>query len=66
MFRQGMNIDEIAKARDLVSGTIAGHLEHYVRSGKIKVEQGIFAIKVALGDAVSYADIKFVLAVSGH
>ena len=27
---------------------------------------GIFAIKVALGDAVSYADIKFVLAVSGH
>ena len=81
-----MNIDEIAKARDLVSGTIAGHLEHYVRSGKIKVEQvvkaeniakirkylddleymGIFAIKVALGDAVSYADIKFVLAVSGH
>ena len=86
MFRQGMNIDEIAKARDLVSGTIAGHLEHYVRSGKIKVEQvvkaeniakirkyldeheymGIFAIKVALGDDVSYADIKFVLAVSGH
>ena len=86
MFRQGMNIDEIAKTRDLVSGTIAGHLEHYVRSGKIKVEQvvkaeniakirkyldeheymGIFAIKVALGDDVSYADIKFVLAVSGH
>ena len=86
MFRQGMNIDEIAKARDLVSGTIAGHLEHYVRSGKIKVEQvvkaeniakirkyldeheymGIFAIKAALGDDVSYADIKFVLAVSGH
>ena len=27
---------------------------------------GIFAIKVALGDDVSYADIKFVLAVSGH
>lgn len=85
MFCQGMNIDEIAKARDLVSGTIAGHLEYYVRSGKIKVEkvvkaeklakirkyldehqyQGIYAIKVALGDDVSYADIKFVLAVSG-
>ncbi len=86
MFLQGMNIDEIAKSRDLVSGTIAGHLEHYVRLGKIKVEQvvkaenimkirkyldeheymGIFAIKVALGDDVSYADIKFVLAASGH
>ena len=25
-----------------------------------------FAIKAALGDDVSYADIKFVLAVSGH
>lgn len=86
MFRQGMNIDEIAKARELVTGTIAGHLEYYVRSGKIKVEKvvkaeniekirkhlethgymGIYAIKAALGDDVSYADIKFVLAVSGH
>ena len=86
MFRQGMSIDEIAKARELVSGTIAGHLEYYVRLGKIKVEKvvkaenlakirkhleeheymGIFAIKAALGDDVSYADIKFVLAVSGH
>ena len=86
MFCQGMSIDEIAKARELVSGTIAGHLEYYVRLGKIKVEKvvkaenlakirkhleeheymGIFAIKVALGDDVSYADIKFVLAVSGH
>mgnify|MGYP000067897422 FL=1 len=86
MFCQGMSIDEIAKARELVSGTIAGHLEYYVRLGKIKVEKvvkaenlakirkhleeheymGIFAIKAALGDDVSYADIKFVLAVSGH
>ena len=86
MFCQGMSIDEIAKARELVSGTIAGHLEYYVRLGKIKVDKvvkaenlakirkhleeheymGIFAIKAALGDDVSYADIKFVLAVSGH
>ena len=84
MFCQGMSIDEIAKARELVSGTIAGHLEYYVRLGKIKVEKvvkvenlakirkhleeheymGIFAIKAALGDDVSYADIKFVLAAS--
>ena len=39
MFCQGMSIDEIAKARELVSGTIAGHLEYYVRLGKIKVEK---------------------------
>ncbi|WP_073345637.1 helix-turn-helix domain-containing protein [Bacteroides congonensis] len=85
MFCQGMSIEEIAKARDLVTGTIAGHLEQYVRSGKIKVEQvvkaenlakirkyleeheymGMFAIKAALGDDVSYADIKFVLVASG-
>ena len=85
MFCQGMSIDEIAKTRDLVTGTIAGHLEQYVRSGKIKVEQvvkaenlakirkyleeheymGMFAIKAALGDDVSYADIKFALVASG-
>ncbi|WP_336594655.1 helix-turn-helix domain-containing protein [Bacteroides acidifaciens] len=85
MFCQGMSIEEIAKARDLVTGTIAGHLEQYVRSGKIKVEQvvkaenlakirkyleeheymGMFAIKAALGDDVSYADIKFALVASG-
>ena len=85
MFCQGMSIEEIAKARDLVTGTIAGHLELYVRSGKIKVEQvvkaenlakirkyleeheymGMFAIKAALGDDVSYADIKFALVASG-
>ena len=85
MFCQGMSIEEIAKARDLVTGTIEGHLEQYVRSGKVKVEQvvkaenlakirkyleeheymGMFAIKAALGDDVSYADIKFALVASG-
>ncbi|WP_288786234.1 helix-turn-helix domain-containing protein [Bacteroides acidifaciens] len=85
MFCQGMSIEEIAKARDLVTGTIAGHLEQYVRLGKVKVEQvvkaenlakirkyleeheymGMFAIKAALGDDVSYADIKFALVASG-
>lgn len=85
MFCQGMSIEEIAKARDLVTGTIATHLEHYVRKGKIKLEQvvtaekiekiekarrhkqsyghsGVVDVKVALGDEVSYADIKFVFA----
>ena len=46
MFCQGMSIEEIAKARDLVTGTIAGHLEHYVREGKIKLEQVVSAEKV--------------------
>lgn len=82
MFLQGMKIEEIAKARDLVPGTIATHLEKYVLLGKIKVEQvvsadkiekirqyrqknenvGIISAKAALGDEVSYADIKLVFA----
>ena len=83
LFRQGKNIEEIAKERELVSGTIAGHLEHYVRLGAVKKEQlvtkekimkitryvqangsdkGLTAIKAALGDEVSYADIRLVLA----
>ncbi len=82
MFCRGMSIEEIAKARDLVTGTIATHLEYYVREGKIKLEQvvpaekiekicryqqkkenlGVVGIKAALGDEVSYADIKFVFA----
>lgn len=86
MFCQGMTIEEIAKTRDLVTGTIAAHLEHYLREDKIKLEQvvtadkikkvrtylethefmGVVAIKAALGDDVSYADIRFVLATVGH
>lgn len=83
LFRQGKNIEEIAKERELVSETIAGHLEHYVRLGAVKIEQlvpkekimkitryvqangsdkGLTAIKAALGDEVSYADIRLVLA----
>ena len=83
LFRQGKSIEEIAKERELVSGTIAGHLEHYVRSGEVKIEQlvarekitkiiryvqahgsdkGLTVIKAALGDDVSYADIRLVLA----
>lgn len=83
LFRQGKSIEEIARERELVSGTIAGHLEHYVRSGEVKIEQlvarekitkiiryvqahgsdkGLTIIKAALGDDVSYADIRLVLA----
>ena len=83
MFRQGMNIEEIAKARELGTGTIAGHLEHYVRSGVIRINDlvpqekvdkitqylqqhadapSITLIKAGLGDDVSYADIRLVMA----
>lgn len=84
MFCQGLSLEEIAQIRELVPGTIANHLEYYVRLGKIKVEEivaedhiqkirhyleahgfnGLVAIKAAMGDDVSYSDIKFVLAVT--
>ena len=62
LFRQGKSIEEIARERELVSGTIAGHLEHYVRSGEVKIEQLVAREKITLGDDVSYADIRLVLA----
>ena len=83
LYLQGKSLDEIAKERELVTGTIAGHLEHYVRTGAIKVEQlvprekidkitrylakngntqGLTMLKAALGDDVTYADIKLVMA----
>ena len=82
MFCQGLNLEEIAQIRELVPGTIANHLEYYVRLGKIKLEEivaedhiqkirhylethefsGLVVIKAALGDDVSYSDIKLVLA----
>lgn len=83
LFKQGLSIEEIAKKRELVTGTIAGHLGHYIRTGEITIEQlvapdniqkiieyveqngsegGLTVIKAALDDAVSYVDIKLVLA----
>ena len=35
MFCKGMSMEEIAKSRDLVTGTIATHLEHYVRRERL-------------------------------
>lgn len=82
LFMQGKSIEEIAKERELVTGTIAGHLGYYVHERKIKIEQlvsqeklkkimnylqthpndkGITVIKAALGDTVSYAEIRLVL-----
>lgn len=83
LFLQGKSLEEIAKERELVTGTIAGHLESYLRLGAIKVEQlvarekivkisrylakhgnaqGLTMLKAALGDEVTYADIKLVMA----
>lgn len=46
MFRQGMSMEEIAKARDLVTGTIAHHLELYIRSGELKIEELVSTDKI--------------------
>ena len=46
MFCKGMSMEEIAKSRDLVTGTIATHLEHYVRMRKIKLEQVVAVEKI--------------------
>jgi len=38
MFKQGLNIDEIAKERSLVKSTIESHLSYFIPSGEIKLE----------------------------
>lgn len=83
LFREGLSIDEIAAKRELVTGTIALHLEKYVEDGSIPVtelvteknvikvtqyvhdngtDQGLAVMKAALGEDVSYSDIKLVIA----
>lgn len=83
LFKQGKSLEQISQERELVTGTIAGHLATYVRSGEIKIEslvsrekidkivrylkkhgnaQGLAMMKAALGDDVSYGDIKLVMA----
>ncbi len=85
MFRAGKTVAEIADERQLVTGTVAAHLEHYIRSGQLAVEEvvdplkinlirdcirkrglegGMTALKVELGDKVSFADIRLVVAAS--
>lgn len=46
MYLQGMSVEEIAKARELVTGTIARHLEDYIRSGEIKIENLVTPDKI--------------------
>ena len=39
LFKEGKNIEEIAKERGLVNSTIEGHLAHYVQKGEIDVHK---------------------------
>src|SRR5690606_25767728 len=35
LFKSGLTIEEIAEKRNMVTGTILGHLEQYVESGEL-------------------------------
>lgn len=47
LFKQGKTIIEIAKERAFTTGTIEGHLAHYIQSGDISVFDIVPKIKVA-------------------
>lgn len=53
MFCQGMTIEEIARERNLVSGTIAGHLTDYVLNGSI--EATCLTTQKKIDEVVAYA-----------
>lgn len=81
LFKQGKTISEIAKERAFTTGTIEGHLAHYILSGEISVfeivpkikvakimayliqnpESSTLETKIALGDEISYGEIRAVL-----
>ena len=46
MFNKGMSINEIVKERGLAVSTIEGHLLHFVRQGKIDINQLIESDKL--------------------
>ncbi len=46
MFKEGQKIDEIAKEREFVTGTIVGHLSKYVETGEVKATDLINAEKL--------------------
>jgi tRNA uridine 5-carbamoylmethylation protein Kti12 len=81
LFKQGKTVSEIAKERAFTTGTIEGHLAHYILSAEISVfdivpkikvakimayiiqnpESSTLEVKIALGDDVSYGEIRAVL-----
>ncbi|GAA0341241.1 helix-turn-helix domain-containing protein [Bowmanella denitrificans] len=82
LYRQGLNLAQIAEQRGLVPGTVANHLCHFIQSGEIEVQEllpaerieairqaaaaqqdnSLKAVKTALGDEVSWEDIRLALA----
>lgn len=60
LYKQGMNIKEIAKERDLNQRTIVTHIAHYVAKGMLSVEDFVESAKVeAIRDAIgSQAGLK--------
>ncbi|HEY1025195.1 MAG TPA: helix-turn-helix domain-containing protein [Sphingobacteriaceae bacterium] len=81
LYKEGKAVSEIAAIRGLTTGTVEGHLAHYIISGeiaifdivpKIKVakimayivqnpDQTTSETKAALGEDISYSDIKAVM-----
>lgn len=39
LFKEGKSIEEIARARDLVPGTIEGHLASFISSGELQIQE---------------------------
>ncbi|MES1219587.1 MAG: helix-turn-helix domain-containing protein [Bacteroidota bacterium] len=48
LYKEGMSVADIAKARNLTIQTIEGHLAHYVYSGGIKIEELVSREKLLL------------------
>ncbi|MBU0695714.1 MAG: helix-turn-helix domain-containing protein [Bacteroidetes bacterium] len=81
LFKAGKTIQEIAETRNLTSGTIEGHLAHFISTGEVSVFDVVKQAKVhqiqeyilenklssmnetksALGDDISYAEIRAVM-----
>jgi hypothetical protein len=65
LYKEGLNTEEIATRRDLVPGTILGHLAKYIESGDIEATDLIDATKLdqicqvmALDEVKGSADVK--------
>jgi hypothetical protein len=65
LFKEGLNVDEIAANRELVPGTILGHLSKYIETGEIEASQLMDATKLeqicqvmALDEVKGSGDVK--------
>jgi len=46
LFKSGKTVEEIAKEREMVTGTIEGHLSYYIQIGELDIEEVISMEKV--------------------